>query len=170
MELGAVAMRLNFCFSSLSRLKDPQASGFPSGPVSGKESSCQCRRPRRRECNPWVRKIPWRRKWQPTPVFLPGESHGQRSLASYRPWGSKELSVIGWWAWLSSFTPKRKMSKKATILVDNLSLVIFKEMTPKKEVLLVSVFTFLLNKVKLTPKFPQVCILKRSLVPRACLP
>ena len=39
---------------------------------------------------PWVGKIPWRRKWQPTPVFLPGESHGQRSLAGYSPWGHKE--------------------------------------------------------------------------------
>ena len=38
----------------------------------------------------WVRKIPWRRKWQPTPVFLPGKSHGQRSLAGYSPWGHKE--------------------------------------------------------------------------------
>ena len=37
-----------------------------------------------------VRKIPWRRKWQPTAVFLPGKSHGQRSLAGYRPWGCKE--------------------------------------------------------------------------------
>ena len=37
-----------------------------------------------------VRKIPWRRKWQPTPVFLPGESHGLRSLADYSPWGCKE--------------------------------------------------------------------------------
>ena len=40
--------------------------------------------------DPWVRKIPWRRKWQPTPVFLPGESHGQRSLAGCSPWGRKE--------------------------------------------------------------------------------
>ena len=39
---------------------------------------------------PWVGKIPWRRAWQPSPVFLPGESHGQRSLASYSPWGCKE--------------------------------------------------------------------------------
>ena len=36
--------------------------------------------------NPWVGKIPWRRNWQPTPVFLPGESHGQRSLEGYSPW------------------------------------------------------------------------------------
>ena len=40
--------------------------------------------------NPWVGKISWRREWQPTPVFLPGESHGQRSLAGYSPWGHKE--------------------------------------------------------------------------------
>ena len=40
--------------------------------------------------DPWVRKIPWRRKWQPTPVFLPGESHGQRSLAGCSPQGHRE--------------------------------------------------------------------------------
>jgi len=40
--------------------------------------------------DPWVGKIPWRREWQPTPVFLPGESHGWRSLAGYSPWGRKE--------------------------------------------------------------------------------
>ena len=40
--------------------------------------------------NPWVRKLPWRGKWQPTPVFLLAKSHGQRSLAGYRPWGCKE--------------------------------------------------------------------------------
>ena len=40
--------------------------------------------------DPWVRKIPWKRAWQPTPVFLPGESHGQRSQAGYSPWGHKE--------------------------------------------------------------------------------
>ena len=40
--------------------------------------------------DPWVGKIPWRRKWQPTPVFLPGESHRQKSLAGYNPRGCKE--------------------------------------------------------------------------------
>ena len=40
--------------------------------------------------DPWVGKIPWSRAWQPTPVFLPGDSHGQRSLAGYSPWGCKE--------------------------------------------------------------------------------
>ena len=43
--------------------------------------------------DPWIRKIPWRRKWQPTPVFLPGESHGWRSLVGYSPWGRKELDT-----------------------------------------------------------------------------
>ena len=43
--------------------------------------------------DPWVGKIPWRREWQLTPVFLPGEFHGQRSLAGYSPWDCKELDV-----------------------------------------------------------------------------
>ena len=43
--------------------------------------------------NPWVRKVPWRREWLPTPVFLPGEFHGQKSLAGYNPWGCKQSNV-----------------------------------------------------------------------------
>ena len=60
--------------------------------ISGKEYTCQCRRSNRLGFDPWVRKIPWKRAWQPTPVFLPGESHGQRSLSlvSSSPWGRKE--------------------------------------------------------------------------------
>ena len=58
--------------------------------LSGKESACQCRKRRRHEINPWVGKIPWRRKWQPTPVLLPGKSHGRRSLVGYSPRGRKE--------------------------------------------------------------------------------
>ena len=65
---------------------------FPRG-HSGKESACQCRRCRRHRFNPWVGKIPWRKKWQSTPVFLPGESHGQRILAGYSPWGHKESDM-----------------------------------------------------------------------------
>ena len=60
---------------------------------SGEESACQCWWYRRHGFDPWVRKIPWRRKWQPTPVFLPGESHGQRSLVGYSPWGRKESDM-----------------------------------------------------------------------------
>jgi len=49
------------------------------------ELACQCRRHKRREFDLWVWKSPWRRAWQPTPVFLPGESHGQKSLVGYSP-------------------------------------------------------------------------------------
>ena len=53
----------------------------------------QCRR---HEFSPWVGKISWRRKWQPTPVFLPGKSHGQKSLVGYSPWCSKRLDRPEW--------------------------------------------------------------------------
>ena len=58
--------------------------GF-SGDPSGKGPTCQCRRHTGSRFDPCVRKIRWRRAWQLTPVFLPGESHGQRSLAGYSP-------------------------------------------------------------------------------------
>ena len=48
---------------------------------------------KRHGIDPWAMKIPWRKAWQPTPVFLPGESHGQRSLEGYGPWGHKELET-----------------------------------------------------------------------------
>ena len=63
--------------------------GF-AGSVRGKESTCQCRRSKRCRFSPWFGKVPLRREWQPTPVFLPGESHGQRTLAGYSPSGHKE--------------------------------------------------------------------------------
>ena len=66
---------------------------FPPGGTSGKESSCQCRRHKRRGFNPWVRKIPRSRNWQPTPVFLPGKFHGQWSVVGCSPWGSKESDM-----------------------------------------------------------------------------
>ena len=66
--------------------------GSPGG-TSGKEVLCQCRRHKRHGSDPWVRKIPWRRIWPSTAVFLPGESHGQRSLAGCSPWGHKELDM-----------------------------------------------------------------------------
>ena len=57
--------------------------------LSGKESACQCRSLRTLRFDPWVGKIPWKRKWQPTLVFL--KSHRQRSLAGYSPWGCKRV-------------------------------------------------------------------------------
>ena len=56
--------------------------------LSGEESVCECRRHR---FDPWVRKIPQRRKWQLTPVFLPGKCHGQRSWVGYSPWDPKSI-------------------------------------------------------------------------------
>ena len=76
------------CTKILNQTVDMQR-GFPGG-ASGKQSACQCRRCKRHRFHPWIRKIAWRRKWQPTPVFLPRESHGQRSLVGYSPWDHKE--------------------------------------------------------------------------------
>ena len=59
--------------------------GFPDG-SEVKASASQCGKP---GFDPWVGKIPWTRKWQPTPVFLPGGSHGQRSLVGYSPRGRR---------------------------------------------------------------------------------
>ena len=69
------------------------AMSLPGGSAN-KESACQWRRCGR-ICgfDPWVWKIPWRGKWQPTPVFLPGKSQGQRSLVGYSPGGPKELDT-----------------------------------------------------------------------------
>ena len=55
--------------------------GFPGG---------QCKRRRKHRFDPWVGKISWRRKWQPTPVFLPGKPHGWKSLLGCSPWGCEE--------------------------------------------------------------------------------
>ena len=66
----------------------------------------QCTRPR---FNPWVGKIPWKMEWLVTPVFLPGEFHGQRSLASYSPWGCKELD----------------MTERPTLSLSHLTMTIF---------------------------------------------
>ena len=74
------------------RLKLLLIRGVHAGSV-GKEFTCQCRRYKRCRFDPWVEKIPWRRAWQPTPVFLPGGSPGQRSLAGYNPWGHTELNT-----------------------------------------------------------------------------
>ena len=64
------------------------AEGLPGlGLLSDKEPVCQFKRCK---FDPWVRKIPWRRAWQPTPVFLLGDSHGQKSLVGCSPWGRPE--------------------------------------------------------------------------------
>ena len=70
--------------------------GFPAY-ASGKESGCQCGRHKRHGFHPWVGKIPWRRAWQPIPVFLPGESQGQRNLMGYSPQGHRESDIAEVW-------------------------------------------------------------------------
>ena len=67
--------------------------GASLGGTSGKGPTCQCRRQKRCGFNPWVRESPWRWAWQSTPVFLPGESHGQRDLVGYSPWARPELDM-----------------------------------------------------------------------------
>ena len=102
---GAKALRLEAPWLFLKKVQASETGWWvrvqmfclPSNPqpwlpwwFSGKESACQCRRLR---FNPWLGKIPWRRKWQLTPVFLPGESHRQKSLMGYNSCGSKELDT-----------------------------------------------------------------------------
>ena len=68
----------------------PRPTFFLTPGASDKESICQCRRLKRHGFSLWVGKTPRRRKWWTTPVFLPGESHGQRNLVGYRPQGRKK--------------------------------------------------------------------------------
>ena len=72
-----------------------RVSGFPGG-TSGKESTCQCRRCKRCGCDPWVRKIPWRRTRQPTPVFLPGNPMDREA------WRARVHGVEKSWTWVST--------------------------------------------------------------------
>ena len=100
-------MRRAFCWvpASLTALA---ACGSDS-----KKIYLQCRKP---GFNPWVGKISWRREWQPTPVFLPGEFHGQRSLAGFGPLGHKELDTTEWltaaarYGWKDKTTGSRRMT------------------------------------------------------------
>ena len=78
-----------------------------------------CLPSRRHGFHPWVQKIPWRRKWQATPVFLPGKSHGQRSLVGYSQSGSKESDTTEWQA----HTVNGESKAKSASLVCPVSLV-----------------------------------------------
>ena len=109
-------------WTQLSNWAQWEESGFPWW-LSGRESACWCRRCRRRGFDPWVRKIPWRRKWQPAPVFLPGESHGQGSLVGYSLSGCHRVRhdlmtkhqcvrVIQWKSQREWLPAERQMSRK----------------------------------------------------------
>ena len=118
----------------------------------GKESMCQCRR---LGFNPWVGKNPWRREWQPTPVFLAGKFHGQRSLVGYSPWGQKESNMtehmrthvlatwrctLGlqfaaerqeWWAgkWGKQANPGREVQAAADLQGDSFCSIIYMQVS-----------------------------------------
>ena len=71
----------------------PANAGAFASDTSGKESTCHCRRRKRHGFDPWGRKIPWRKAWQPIPVLLPRESQGQQNLTGYSPQGPEELAT-----------------------------------------------------------------------------
>ena len=96
MNIGGGGVRVSFWIMVFSGYRP--RSGIPGSYGSfrashvvpgGTEPTCHHRSHIRLRSDPWVRKIPWRRAWQPPPVFLPGESRGQRSLAGYGPWGRR---------------------------------------------------------------------------------
>ena len=83
------------CIYSISgSLSHTKAMMLPT--QTGREPACQFRRHKRCGLDPWIKKIPWRRAWQPTPVLLPGKSHGQRSLVGYSPRGHKGSDKTEW--------------------------------------------------------------------------
>ena len=84
---------LQLFFPKGNRCKFLLLEGFPDGTVV----KCQGRRHKIHGFDPWVRKIPWSRKWQPTPVFLPGRFNGQRSLADYHPWVTNSQTQMSDW-------------------------------------------------------------------------
>ena len=94
---------------------------------SGKESTCQCRRHRRSGFDPWVGKLPWRRKWQLILVLFPRKFHRQMSLAGYSPWGPKELDMTEpYWAHtqlekLKWIAPNFTLSHCNTVICTNVS-------------------------------------------------
>ena len=91
-EPGSPALQADSLLTELLLETANLLMGFPGG-ISGKEPVYQCNRLKIPAFDPYVGKILWRRTQQPTPVFLPGESHGQRCLAAYSPWGRKELDT-----------------------------------------------------------------------------
>ena len=90
---------------------------FPdfSGGTSGKEPGCQCRRHKRCGFDPWVGKIPQRRKWQPTPVSLLGKLHGQTRLVGCNPWGLKELDMLSHGASMHIINSVRNMVNNTVV-------------------------------------------------------
>ena len=81
-------LQIKICFGNISVFR----RGFPGGSVVENPPT----NARVAGFDPWVQKIPWRKKWQPTSVFLFGKSSGQKSLVSYSPWGRRDSDMIEW--------------------------------------------------------------------------
>ena len=111
---------------SLRTLYSLTARNLPGG-TSGKKPARQCRRHKRCGFSPWIRKIPWRRARQPTPVFLPGESHIQRSLVGYSSQGFKESDMTEKWPsmhfWRDTIDRNWNLFQKLTIWLEFLYCV-----------------------------------------------
>ena len=107
---GGKCLNQSTCVCLFFASKHNPKMGFPGGAVV-KNSTCQQRRRKRWGFDSWVEKTPCGKKWQPSPVFLPGESHGQRSLVGYSPWGLKELDTM---EWLSTHTHTAQPKTKGT--------------------------------------------------------
>ena len=95
--VSALALVMSGTYSPLLCGAILNAVGFPGG-ASGKESVCQFRRCKRHRFEPWVERFPWRSRWQSTPVFLPGKSHGQRSLVVAKGRTSLSRHTTTFWA------------------------------------------------------------------------
>ena len=101
--------------------------------LSGKESACLARRCKRLGIDPWVRKIPWRRKWQPPPLFLHGKFHGQRNLAGYSPYGCKESDTTELTSVISLFGfPSGSDGKESACSVREMGLILWSGRSPRE--------------------------------------
>ena len=94
-----------------------EATGLPWW-LSGKESACQCRRPRRFGFDSWVWNIPWSREGQPAPVFLPGKSHGPWSLMGHGPWGHERV-------WCDLSTKKKTVEATVYLIKEDKNSIFF---------------------------------------------
>ena len=83
----------SFGYIPRSGIAESYGSSRASTVAHRKDAACQCKRQKRQTFDPWVGKSPWRRAWQPTPVFLPAEPHRPGSLAGYSPQGHKESDM-----------------------------------------------------------------------------
>ena len=104
--------------------------GFP-GSSAGKESACMCGRP---EFNPWVGKVSWRREWLPTPIFWPGEFHGQRSLTGCCPWNHKKSNTTEWLSLLGWIIPSISwaLTMCQTFVLGSISLNVYHDLLYKR--------------------------------------